>query len=169
MTFNGKRLQHADFLKAYDELAEPIFRHCYFRVRSREVAQDIMQDTFTRTWKYIADGGEIDNLKAFLYRTAHNLIVDGYRKQAPVSLDQLQEAGFDPSDRSDQVIIQLAERQYIMEMLNVLDEKTKQVIIYRYIDDMSVKGIAELLEETENAISVRLHRGLKKLESQYGQ
>ena len=45
-----------EFLRAYEEFADAIFRHCYFRISDREVAKDLTQETFTRTWKYIVDG-----------------------------------------------------------------------------------------------------------------
>jgi len=68
-----------DFTSAYEEFADAIFRHCYFRVSDREKAKDIMQEVFVRTWNYVVEGNEINELKSFLYRTAHNLIIDEYR------------------------------------------------------------------------------------------
>ena len=74
------------FTKAYDELSDAIFRHCWFRIGDRERAKDLMQETFTKSWQYISRGEKVDNLKAFLYRVANNLIIDEYRKKKELSL-----------------------------------------------------------------------------------
>ena len=63
-----------EFLDAYKQYADSIYRHCYFRVYNKELAEDLTQETFIKTWKYIAQGKEIKNIKAFLYRVAVNLI-----------------------------------------------------------------------------------------------
>src|SRR3989344_5622010 len=93
-----------EFLKAYDDLADAIFRHCYFRVSDRDKAKDITQDTFTKTWEYIARGGKVESIKAFLYRVANNLIVDEFRKKKELSLERLADSGFEPESHDDKNI-----------------------------------------------------------------
>lgn len=60
----------AQFLAAYDEWADAIYRHCFFRVYSKERAEELVQDTFMKTWQYLEKGNEVENLKAFLYKVA---------------------------------------------------------------------------------------------------
>src|SRR3989338_5881146 len=85
------------FEKAYDELSDAIFRHCWFKIGDREKAKDLMQETFTKSWQYIAQGTSVNNLRPFLYRVANNLIIDEYRKKKELSLDGLMAEGFEPS------------------------------------------------------------------------
>lgn len=151
------------FLKAYDELADAIFRHCYFRVSDREKAKDIAQETFTKTWEYIGKNGVVDNMRAFLYKVANNLIIDSYRKKKEDSLDEMQEDGFDVGNDDHEAIMNMIAGKEIIRLLDLLDGKYRDVIVMRYIDDMTVKDIAATFSETENVISVRLHRGLKKV------
>jgi len=151
------------FIKFYEELADPIFRHCFFRVSSRELAKDIVQETFTRVWQYLADGKEISNMKAFLYTTTNNLIIDYYRKRRESSLETMEESGFNPSDSSHEVIVKQAEISQATKLLNELDEPHRSAAIMRYIDGFSPKEIAEITKESENVISVRLHRALQKI------
>lgn len=152
------------FIKAYDQHADGIFRHCYFRISDRARAQDLMQETFTRTWEHIANGGTIENLKAFLYRVAHNLIVDEYRKKKSVSLDALTESGFDPAaDGEHEKIVDSAEVEHMMKLLNKIDAKQREVVLMRHVEGLSPKDIAEVTGETENVISVRIHRGITAL------
>ena len=153
---------HKEFLAAYEQFADAIFRHCFFRTSDRELALDLSQETFTRAWTYIAEGGEVENMRAFLYRVANNLVVDGFRKKKTSSLDKLQEEGFDPADTSiASAGISLDVRQ-ALGVLEAIDPSYREVVTLRYIDDLSIAEIAELLQQSENVISVRIHRGLKK-------
>lgn len=148
------------FLKAYDELSDAIFRHCYFRVFNRERAKELMQETFMRAWENI---GEVQNLKAFLYKVANNLIIDESRKKKAVSLEDMQEEGFDiPDDKKDRPMNILAGKELI-KILERLDPKYRQVIMMRYLDDLSPKEIAEATGESENNVSVRIYRGMEQL------
>ena len=87
-----------NFIKSYDNHSDELFRFAYFRIRNRDLAKDLVQESFIRVWNYIADGKEIENFRAFLYRTLRNIIVDESRKKKPISLDALQDEGFDPQD-----------------------------------------------------------------------
>lgn len=151
------------FVKAYEELSDAIFRHCYFRIGDRERAKDLMQDTFTKSWKYISEGAEVSNLKAFLYRVANNLIIDEYRKKKESSLDTMMADGFDPGfdDRNKNELA--IDVKQVIGVVNKLDEKYREPVLMRYIDELSPKEIANIIGESENNVSVRIHRGLKQL------
>src|SRR3989344_4729797 len=83
------------FVEGYNQWSDDLFRYAFFKVSNRELALDLIQDTFTKTWEYIYSGKKIDNLRAFLYKTLKNLIIDSYRKKTSESLDNLLEEGFD--------------------------------------------------------------------------
>jgi len=151
------------FTKAYDELSDAIFRHCWFRIGDRERAKDLMQETFTKSWQYISRGEKVDNLKAFLYRVANNLIIDEYRKKKELSLDNLMVEGFEPGFDDRRKNEQEIDARFILGVVNRLDEKYREAVLMRYIDDLSPKEIAEVTGESENNISVRIHRGLSQL------
>lgn len=153
--------QHDEFLKAYDLYADAIFRHCYFRVYDREKAREMMQDVFMKTWEYLAKGKEVDNLRAFLYRVANNMVIDYSRKKKETSLDVMMEEGFEPAGNDKTPLA--AEAGQMIAMLDRLDEKYRDAVRMRYLDDLSPKEIAHALGETENVISVRIHRGIAQL------
>lgn len=151
-----------NFLSAHDAYSDALFRHCYFRVFDKELATDLVQETFCRTWISISEGKKIDNVRAFLYRVLHNLIVDHIRKKKAVSLDQMMEDGFAPQDTS---LPDLEERMImkdIVEKLEKLDDSYREIIQMRYIDDLSIQEIGAILGISENAVSVRVHRGVAK-------
>jgi PHP family Zn ribbon phosphoesterase len=66
------------------------------QVFERDIAHDLTQETFLKTWKQISDGTKIDNIKAWLYRVAQNLVIDYVRKKKDSSLEELQADGFNP-------------------------------------------------------------------------
>ena len=153
------------FIKAYDEFSDAIFRHCFFKLSDRELAKDVLQDVFMRTWEYMSQKGEIKNIKAFLYQVANNLIIDQYRKRKyNLSLEEMKETGFDVPSKEKRDAYFSAEVRNIMEIIKKLDPIYKDVLFFRYVDDLSPKDIAEILNESENVISVRLNRGIKKIQ-----
>lgn len=154
-----------EFIALYDEMADQLFRHCFFKLSNRELALDLVQETFARTWEYIASGKEVKNVKGFLFKVANNLIIDEYRKKKAVSLESLQEAtGFDAPVNEHTKTIFSVEVDTVLTHINKLDSKYKDVILMRYVNDYSPKEIAKILGESENAVSVRINRGLKKVQ-----
>ncbi len=156
--------REAEFLAAHDEHADALFRHCLLRVRDREIAKDIAQETFSRTWLYMSEGKEIDYIRAFLYRVANNLIVDGSRRKKSSSLDAMMEDdGFEVRDESIRAPLDTPALKEALKLLDELDESYRVVITMRYMDELSPKEIARALGVTENVVSVRIHRGIERL------
>ena len=162
------------FMEAFEAHADALFRHAYFRVSDREKAQDLTQDTYLKAWDYVAGGGSVRHYKSFLYRILHNLIIDGYRKKSPQSLDELLEddaiAGAleatyaeggrsETEDALDERILVENVRSRIPE----LPDDYRVALTLRFIDDLSTREIADMVGVTENVISVRIHRGINKL------
>ncbi len=155
-------MKDTDFEKIYNEYADHIFRYCFFRVSNREVAKDLTQETFIRTWNSLEKGKQIENIKAFLYRVATNLVIDYYRKHKEVSLDLLKENGFDFVKEGEETI-DFMELQWVLKEMRQLPEKYQKVLTLRYIEDASPGDIAKTVGISENSASVLLHRGVKML------
>ncbi|MES2060049.1 MAG: RNA polymerase sigma factor [Patescibacteria group bacterium] len=153
-----------NFVKAYEEHVDALYRYTMFNVRDKESAKDIVQNTFTKTWNYIAMGGEIDNIKAFLYKTLKNLIIDYYRSKKSASLDTLMEDEyFDPPAPVEVSIEEHAESLLAFKLLDKIPAEYKEVIMLRCVEGLSFKEIAHVLSEAENTVAVRFHRALKKV------
>jgi RNA polymerase sigma-70 factor (ECF subfamily) len=153
------------FTGSYEQFSDAIFRYCYFQTSSREKALDFTQDTFIKTLEYLTDGNKVENLRAFLYKVARNLIIDDRRRKKSESLDKMQESGFDVKNKVDERKEHETafDIKTVLEVVDQLELKYREVIMLRYIEDMSVKDIASILKDTENNISVKIHRALKKL------
>lgn len=153
------------FLETYKQNSDAIFRYCLLRVSDRELALDIAQETFMRVWKFAQKGEKIANLRAFFYTTAKNIIIDHYRKKKTNSLDTMMEDGFDVGVDITEEMIDKFDGAQAMSFLGAIPEKYRDAIYMQYVEGLSVKEIAEVTGESENNISVRIHRGLQKLRS----
>jgi len=149
----------------YDEYADAIFRHCLFRTSDRERARELTQETFMRTWEYVARGNEIHNARAFLYKVASNLVTNEVaRRRKHISLEVLRETyGFDVPDPVDSIPGAAVDGGLLIAKLSELKESHRIVLTYRYVDNLSVSEIATLLGKSQNTVSVRIHRALKEL------
>src|SRR3989344_6051013 len=160
-TKEGEKL----LIEEYDAYADAIFRHCYFRVFSRERAKELMQETFLRAWDTMIQGKEIRHMRGFLYRIANNLIIDESRKKKEQSLDALEEEGFDPPDESQENVgAKTVDGEIVLSLLHELEDPYREVVTLRYIDGFRPMEIADILGVSANVVSVRLHRGIAMLQ-----
>ncbi len=162
-----------DFLSAFKEHSDALFRHAFFRLSDRERALDLTQDAFIKAWDYIRGGGEIKSPKSFLFRIMNNLIIDEYRRSKAESLDKKLEDNplFEMALAEGSLVEveeEMDERDLIEKVrgaITTLSEEYRAVVTLRYIDGFSPKEIARMLGSTENAVSVRLHRAVLKLKA----
>lgn len=61
---------------AYEELRDPLYRHALLLTRSREEAEEIVQEGFLKLHTHVVEGKRIDNIRAWLFRVAHNSAID---------------------------------------------------------------------------------------------
>ncbi len=152
------------FLETYDAHADAIFRFCLVKVSNRERAQDITQETFMRYWQTLRTGESIKNHRAYLYTVSRNLITDWYRRKKETSLDALMETGLEFTGVVDADITRHAEATEVLAVMQELDDDSREVLVLRFVDGLSPKEIAKTLKLTPNVVSVRIHRGLKKIQ-----
>lgn len=157
-------LAHHDNNKALNSYA-------FFKVHDKFVGEDLVQDTFTKTWSYLVKGGKIVMMRAFLYNILNNLIVDEYRKRKHKtdSLDTLIENGFEPQDKDEgsERLVNFLDGKKAVSFITELPEKYKKIIHMRFIKHMSLKEIAVITGQKKNAVAVKIHRGLEKLKMLY--
>ncbi|PIR82345.1 hypothetical protein COU20_02885 [Candidatus Kaiserbacteria bacterium CG10_big_fil_rev_8_21_14_0_10_59_10] len=166
--------QEAVFLKAFSEYSDKLFRHAVYRTGNRERAVELAQDTFLKAWDYVQKGGEVRQLRSFLYRILNNLIIDEYRKSKEQSLDELLEDDTGALERTmsegdvaeaEETLDKNAAVGRIREIIPRLPEAYRTAVTLRYVDGLTPKEIAALLNVSENVVSVRIHRGVAKLKS----
>lgn len=159
-----EQVQH-QFLTAYDSYSAAIYRHCFFRVYSKVRAEELVQETFTRVWQYLLQGKQVENIRAFLYRVANNLIIDESRKKKEESLELLMEKspGFEPFHDGHKTMEKKILFNEIVEGMDSLPADYKDILMFRYVNDLDPKEIAEILNTNANNVSVKINRAVKAL------
>lgn len=157
------------FGKLYDVYVEKIYRFVFFKVRSRFEAEDITQQVFLKTWQniktYKPQKGA--GFSSWLYRIARNSVIDHYRTAKDhVDIEDLKNDGQftsipDPGGDMDRI-----ERfKKIEASLVILTDDERDVIVMKFIEELSNKEIGDVLDKNQGAIRVIQHRALKKLKS----
>ncbi len=110
-------------------------------------------------------GGKIDLMRAFLYHVMNRLIIDEYRKHKTVSLDLLTENGLELEAVNSENIFNVVDGKALMLLIKKLPEKYRSVITMRFQEDLSFKEMSAVTHQSQNTMSVQVHRGLDKLKS----
>ncbi len=153
----------AYFLKVYDEYSEAIYRFCAIKTSDPELSHDMAQEVFMRFWDTMQNKTHIEFPRALLYTIARNVVIDWYRKHKSVSLDELEEGGYEPSDTSHTEIERDAEHARVLAVLHQLSPKNREIIALRFVEGLPPREIAEIMNENTNVISVRINHALKEL------
>ena len=156
--------QRKEFGKIYDKYIEKIYRFVFIKVSSQEIAQDICSDTFLRGWEAFKTQ-KIDNPQAFLYKIARNLVIDHYREKGRTNIISADAADIsDPNNMEDRINLG-SDMHRVKAVLAKLNDDYQNVIVWRYLEDMPIKEIARLMDKSEEATRVTLHRALKALKN----
>lgn len=148
----------------YDEYHPLIYRYIYRRVGEVEVAQDLAATVFQRFLQALDDGGGPErHLRAWLYRSAHNAVVDHYRRQQHRQHLSLKENLIDSGDSpARQTEKDLAARR-VRAALRMLTPDQQQVIVLKFMEGLSNREVATILDKTEGAVKSLQHRALASL------
>lgn len=147
----------------YDHFSEKIYRFIYFRVGHKEIAEDVLSDTFVKAWQKINQINSPEALSGWLYQIARNNIIDYYRlKKETVALEEVSNTLEDLINTVDTVSASLQQKK-ILDKLNELTDEQQQVIRYRFFEDLSNEEIAYVMGKSEGAIRVIQHRAIMRL------
>ncbi len=153
----------------YNDFEKGLSRYAFMRTHNKALSQDLIQNTFHKTWKYMVKGGDIVVMEAFLYHILKALIIDEYRKKKPVSLDLLLEKGFEPHIDETIRIQEIYDGKQIALLISDLPVLYQKVMRMRYLQDMSLKEIALITGQSRNTVAVQSCRGLEKLKVLYAE
>ena len=168
LLFRIKKKDREAFVEAYDLYVDDIYRFIYFKVGREEEAQDITSEVFLKVWNY-AQSHELDetkSLRAFIYKTARNSVIDYYRrlKENDVSLDE--DIGIVLIDEEQNLLARaenISDLKLIKENISKLKDEYREIILMRFVDDLSFAEIAEITGKTTGNIRVLVFRALQAL------
>jgi RNA polymerase sigma-70 factor (ECF subfamily) len=149
--------------QVYDEYYERIYRYVYRYIGRVGTAEDLTANVFFRLLRAVREGNSPrNNLSAWLYRVAHNLVVDSFRRTPPEELELVEWLESDEPDPalSAEQRLQLAR---VRSALCHLTEGQQQVIVFKFFQGMDSREIAQVMGKTEGAVDALQHRGLRAL------
>lgn len=150
----------------FDKYSKKIYRFIFFKVSTHEVAEDLASQVFLKVWEHILNKNKIKNLQAFIYQVARNIVIDYYRSKEKEELPLI----FDESDKQistnftgEDFLSKKFENDTLIKIINKLKGSYREVIVLKYIEELSISEIAEILEKSKVNIRVLLHRALKEI------
>jgi RNA polymerase sigma-70 factor (ECF subfamily) len=169
LLYKIKKNDREAFVKAYDLYIDQLYRFIYFKVGSREEAEDLCSAVFLKTWNYILENSLKDHktLKALLYKIARNLIIDHYRKtngRETISLDDRKKIDVADEKQNAGKLLELKADLLVIETkLPELKDEYREVIILRFVNELSIKEIADILNKSRGNVRVLIYRALNAL------
>lgn len=152
----------------YSHYQPQIYRFVVIKVGRREDAEDLTHLVFLSAWKNIGSYKDVGNpFSSWLYQIARNLIIDHYRtKKIEVDLEEAEESGSlgqSPSGETEAEHSLTMDR--VMESVRTLPSLHQDVIIMRFVEELTVKEVSAALGKSESAVKVLQHRAMQKLKN----
>jgi len=148
----------------YERHLAGLYRYVFYRVGDAHEAEDVTELIFLKAWQALdryQPGGA--PFRAWLYRIAHNTLVDRARTLHPAS--DLNDDHADPRlEASPEYVAAQREQQLtVAEALRQLDPAQQQVLTLRFVSELSHAETAKVMNRTEGAVRVLQHRALTAL------
>ena len=163
---SGDRAAYAELYQRY---VDKIYRYIYFKVGSRDETEDLTSQTFLKAWDAIGDYEWRNHpFGAWLFRIAHNLVVDHHRaRRDVVGLDDatphLEGRASRDTLRPEQVLGELITMERVRRAIGRLTEEQQQVLILRFFDELSTGEVADIMGKNSGAIRGLQFRALSAL------
>jgi RNA polymerase sigma-70 factor (ECF subfamily) len=175
----GDRRAFAELVELYKD---KIYHLGYRMLNQKQEAEDVVQETFLRVYMNLEKYDENQKFSTWIYRIATNLCIDRLRKRKPnysIDADMSDNDGTDwhsilSSDEAgpEEELILSETQQNIRDAIQTLPDKYKTVVVLRYLHDMSLQEISDVLDMPVTTVKTRVHRGReflrKKLEPEFG-
>lgn len=163
LTNKAKQGNAEAFGLLYDKHLNKIYRFIYLKVSNKQIAEDLTQQVFLSAWQninsYMQQGFPFTS---WLYRIARNAVIDHYRtRRSHIGLEAISEIA-DYSDLVGELEAKL-ELGKIKTALASLPADHQDVIVMRFIEELSHQEIAAALDKSEGAVRVLQHRAINSL------
>ncbi|MCC7020585.1 MAG: sigma-70 family RNA polymerase sigma factor [Ardenticatenales bacterium] len=159
----------AAFGTLYERYVDRIYRYVYFKVGNRAQAEDLTSQTFLKAWDAIGDYEWRDHpFGAWLFRIAHNLVVDYHRSRREVlGLDdatrQLEAKASRDDARPERMLAELISMERVRHAIGRLTEEQQQVLVLRFFEGLDTGEVADLMGKRRGAIRGLQFRALSAL------
>jgi RNA polymerase sigma-70 factor (ECF subfamily) len=153
-----------DLIEIYDEYSPGIFRYSVRLLGDKTTAEDCVSETFSRFLGAISrGGGPTENVRAYLYRVAHNWITDFYRRQPLPEVQMEIDEHIDPGSNPDEMVSEQFERERVRAAILHLPPEQQQVIQLRFLEGWTHEEVAGVLGKNVDATRSMQYRALGSL------
>ncbi|HRI86979.1 MAG TPA: RNA polymerase sigma factor [Candidatus Hydrogenedentes bacterium] len=159
----------ASFDRVVDAYTARIFTHVYRITRNREEAEDVVQETFLRAYRKLANFDRLRPFRNWLYAIATNLALNALRSRQrrgqTVALDfETEPNEFDAQTEDARAMLMRGDVAHrLARAIGMLPAQPAALVNLHYMEGMSIREAAETLNMTEDAAKVALHRARKRL------
>lgn len=159
------------FGKLYEKYIDAIYNYVYYRTSNQKEAEDLTSRVFLRALKHITryeDRGY--PFSAWLYRIAHNLVVNWYRDRDRKEEIPLEDQYPPPAvkDETEKQLTKENRRENLLEIVRELPDDRQQLLILKHVEGLTNREIGEIMDRTEGAVKALYHRTLVALRDEYG-
>lgn len=149
----------------YDRYAPRIYGYIYRRVGDPYLAEDLAGDVFVRVVQAIRSRhGWHTSFQAWLYRIAHNVVVDHYRQPPVALLASMDEIWAPVREASpERAVEQAMEGARLRAAIGCLTQGQQQVLVLRFGEGLTVRETADILNKTSGAVKAVQRRALDSL------
>jgi len=159
------------FDRLYDLFADRIYRYLYYRVGNQQLAEDLTADLFVRLIEKVhtlrlGQENQETVFSAWLFRIAHNLLVDHHRKRAKDKHEPLENISLAHNETPDLAVEAKLNREQLLEALTFLTAEQREVLVLRFLEELRTREVAGIMDKSEGAIKALQHRALNALQKQ---
>lgn len=155
-------------LKYYNEIVYYVQK----MVGDKESAKDITQEAYTKLVEHEQKNNvEYNNIRAFLYKVARNIVIDNVRKTKKITELTYEESDFvSPKiEQPEEIVVQDNYYENLMKLVDSLPKRSKEAFILHNIDGYSRKEIAQMMGISTSAVEKHIIRATKKLQEKLKQ
>jgi RNA polymerase sigma-70 factor (ECF subfamily) len=160
----ARRLDDGALGEIFDSYYEPLYRYIYRRIGVGQIAEDLAADVFRTFLEQLQSGRGPDTfLRAWLYRVAHNLMVDELRRKPHLDHERLEDGPHDTSPAVNELAQSSFERQNALAALQHLTDKQRAVLELKYLQGLDLAEIALTLKMKIGTVKALQFRGLEAM------
>src|SRR5690625_2397634 len=159
------------FREIYDQYHQDLYRFIFYMVKDQHLTEDLIQDVYIKVFQSYENFRGRSSEKTWIFSIARHVTIDYFRKQgrrkkviqSSLSIDENDDFISDRQPLPEEI---LEAKEDIKQLYHLLDECTedqKMVILLRYIQELSIKETADVLNWSTSKVKTTQHRGINFL------
>ena len=159
------------FEEIYNSYIDKIYRFIYFKVETKQEAEDLTSQTFLKIWQYAIEGKikTKESFQSFVYQVARNTVIDYYRssqKKKANEVDLQNAENISSKESPEKELDKKIDIQNLEKKIKQLKNEYQEAIMLHYINELSIEEISKIINKKRGTVRVLLYRAIKALKDQ---